>query len=148
MRLLSTAGPRTRVYLYLLRRPARNLAAGDVAKGSRAELVRRALGTAVCSIQLVHISPRAAFADTATKELRKATAAFCEADEGAETIQHIKAAILSETAEFLDSNRALTLGLETARGTYARRGNDFAPDPTQVEMLARIRRATTPEDTA
>ena len=43
VRLLSTVGPRTRVYLYLLRRPARNLAAGIVAKGSRAELAHRAL---------------------------------------------------------------------------------------------------------
>ena len=43
VRLLSAAGPRTRVYLYMLRRPARGLAAGVAAEGSRADLARRAL---------------------------------------------------------------------------------------------------------
>ena len=43
MRLLSAAGSRTRVYLYLLRRPARGFASGVAADGGRAELARRAL---------------------------------------------------------------------------------------------------------
>ena len=43
VRLLSAAGSRTRVYLYLLRRPARSFASGVSAEGGRAELARRAL---------------------------------------------------------------------------------------------------------
>ena len=43
VRLLSTAGPRTRVYLYLLRRPVRDLASGVASEGARAELAGRAL---------------------------------------------------------------------------------------------------------
>ncbi len=43
VRLLSAAGPRTRVYLYMLRRPAPGLAAGVSAEGSQADLARRAL---------------------------------------------------------------------------------------------------------
>ena len=42
VRLLSAAGSRTRVYLYLLRRPARSFASGVSAEGGRAELARRA----------------------------------------------------------------------------------------------------------
>ena len=44
VRLLSAAGPRTRVYLYLLRRPVRGLPGSVAAAGARAELARRALG--------------------------------------------------------------------------------------------------------
>ena len=43
VRLLSTAGSRTRVYLYLLRRPARDFPAGVARAGPRAELARLAL---------------------------------------------------------------------------------------------------------
>ncbi|MCY4500418.1 MAG: hypothetical protein OXE57_02505, partial [Alphaproteobacteria bacterium] len=35
VRLLSTAGPRTRVYLYLLRRPAREFPSGVASQGPR-----------------------------------------------------------------------------------------------------------------
>ena len=43
VRLLSTAGPRTRVYLYLLRRPAREFPSGVASQGPRADLARLAL---------------------------------------------------------------------------------------------------------
>ncbi len=43
VRLLSTAGPRTRVYLYLLRRPARDFPSGVASQGPRADLARLAL---------------------------------------------------------------------------------------------------------
>ena len=43
VRLLSAAGPRTRVYLYLLRRPARGFPVAVAASEARAELARRAL---------------------------------------------------------------------------------------------------------
>ncbi len=41
VRVLSTAGPRTRVYLYLLRRPAWSLDEGTPGGGSRTELACR-----------------------------------------------------------------------------------------------------------
>ena len=116
--------------------------------GSYGPLIR-ALGAAGCVIELVHVAPRAALSDAAAKELQKAADKLGAADEDAATIQRIKAAILAETEEALDSIGGLPLGLETAREIYARRGNDFASDPVQVETRAwTSTRIAMPEDPA
>ena len=96
----------------------------------------RALGGAGFTVELVHVSPRAALSDAAARELERAAERLGSADEDTLALHKIKLAIRADTDEALDSVGGLQQALATAREMYGRRGNGFAADPFEVAVQA------------